>query len=310
MATHDTQVPMILGVIIPLTSLALFVVTLRVFTRAVLLGKIGVDDYFAIISFALYSSTILYDVAITALRMTFLAQYYRAFAAEEIQKALIVATVIVSGWCLSQICIDTFFCQPISTFWNQGNGGKCLPEDPLWYINSAGNIITDLIILVIPLPYLIKLRLASRQRYILVAIFSFGFVTCVISAIRIRYIVHSPDLTWALSGLGAWSIAELCCGLLCACLSTLRPLISRLMTKFLSLRQTSRTINTEQRQEHASGHTYRDIELCNGIERRSTSKGSQHDLDNQDMETGEQMWIVIALDDDERRLTGGTVSKP
>ncbi|KAF5687112.1 integral membrane protein [Fusarium circinatum] len=51
MATSETRVPMAMGIIIPLTCLALFAVTLRVYTRAVLVKNAGIDDYFAVISF-------------------------------------------------------------------------------------------------------------------------------------------------------------------------------------------------------------------------------------------------------------------
>ncbi|KAF5587220.1 integral membrane protein [Fusarium pseudocircinatum] len=202
MATNETRAPMAMGIIIPLTCLAFIAVTLRVYTRTILVRNTGVDDYFAILSF-----------------------------------------------------IMIFACA----------------FDMLWGSDSKNS-------------------------------------TCAISIIRIPYLDQSPDLTWDNVEAAAWSIAELCCGLLCACLPTLRPLISRIMPNFLVSRQTPR--NSEQRREHASGHTYRDIELDNGIETRSAGKGSQRNRDIQGMEAGEQMSIEVGLDDDERRLTGGSASKP
>lgn len=47
---------------------------------------------------------------------------------------------------------------------------------PFWYINAAGNIATDLAIFIMPLPALSKLQLGKKQKYMLLGIFSLGFL--------------------------------------------------------------------------------------------------------------------------------------
>jgi hypothetical protein len=53
------------------------------------------------------------------------------------------------------------------------------------------------------------------------------YSTCAISFVRIRYLHLSEDFTWDNVDSGGWSIGELCSGLTCACLPTLRPLLSK-----------------------------------------------------------------------------------
>lgn len=108
--------------------------------------------------------------------MTFLAQYYRAFATQGTKKILIISIVIVSTWSISQIFVVLFLCQPMAAFWDKSIDGKCLPNNPQWYINAAGNIATDVLIILLPMPFLIRLNIPSRQRYALVAIFCLGFL--------------------------------------------------------------------------------------------------------------------------------------
>lgn len=51
--------------------------------------------------------------------------------------------------------------------------------------------------------------------------------TCAISVIRIQYLKLSDDVTWDNVASSCWSVGELCSGITCACLPTLRPLVSR-----------------------------------------------------------------------------------
>jgi hypothetical protein len=54
--------------------------------------------------------------------------------------------------------------------------------------------------------------------------------TCIISVIRLVYlhvVTSSEDPTWDYVELTLWSVAELNCGILCASLQTLRPLLSK-----------------------------------------------------------------------------------
>jgi hypothetical protein len=71
--------------------------------------------------------------------------------------------------------------------------------------------------------------------------------TCAISIIRIQYLKLSPDVTWDNVESSCWSISELCSGIICACLPTLRPLLA----KFVPSMGTSK--NTSSYKQHASG---------------------------------------------------------
>lgn len=62
-----------------------------------------------------------------------------------------------------------------------------------------------------PFSLLKRLNLPRQQRLLLFAIFGLGFFTVAISVLRIST--------------SAWGIGELCSGITCACLPTLRPLL-------------------------------------------------------------------------------------
>jgi len=110
------------------------------------------------------------------IKLAFLFQYYRVLAVQNMRVVYIVAMVVVGGWALSQVLVGIFICTPVHGFWDTTANAKCIPNIPQWYINAAGNIITDVAVFALPLPALWKLQMPKQQRYLLVGIFSLGFL--------------------------------------------------------------------------------------------------------------------------------------
>jgi len=108
--------------------------------------------------------------------MGFLFQYYRVLAVQHMRMVYIVAMFIVGGWALSQTFVGIFTCTPIKGFWDKSIESTCIPNLPQWYINAAGNIITDIAVFCLPLPAIWKLNLAKPQKLLLLGIFCLGFL--------------------------------------------------------------------------------------------------------------------------------------
>lgn len=118
----------------------------------------------------------MYCAALFAIKMTFLFQYYRVLAVQNLRKVFLAAIVIVGAWSLSQLLIGIFICSPIQGFWDSTVQAKCIPNYPQFYINAAGNIVTDIVVFALPLPIIGKLQLAKPQKIMLLGIFSLGFL--------------------------------------------------------------------------------------------------------------------------------------
>lgn len=117
----------------------------------------------------------LYNGSLTATKLTFLLQYYRILGSGRTRKVIIGAFIIVALWSISQLLVVIFTCTPVHKFWLPDTPGTCIPNLPFWYANAAGNIVTDIIIFVLPLPPLSRLKLRRGQKYGLIAVFSLGF---------------------------------------------------------------------------------------------------------------------------------------
>ncbi|KAF3762222.1 hypothetical protein M406DRAFT_220062, partial [Cryphonectria parasitica EP155] len=250
-------------VVILLMSLTSIVVGLRIYTRLAIIKKLGWDDYCVILTWVValadgatisstvpyglgrhtatldqsllpsylrnfYFSIVLYNLTLSLIKLTFMIQYYRVLSVHKMKMIIWALGTVIMLWALSQLLVSIFTCFPLQKFWETDLPGRCMPDLPFWYINAAGNIITDVAIFILPLPVLHNLHLHKKQKYFLLGIFSLGFFTCAMSLIRLAYLKQGSDFTFDNIPTSCWSMAELACGITCACLPTLRPLMSKI----------------------------------------------------------------------------------
>lgn len=92
------------------------------------------------------------------------------------QKLMVFIIVIISVWSLALLFIAIAPCRPVSGFWKPDIKATCIPNLPLWYINAAGNIVTDIVIFALPIPVVWKLKMPRPERLSLIGVFCLGFL--------------------------------------------------------------------------------------------------------------------------------------
>ncbi len=118
-----------------------------------------------------------YNTALLFIKMTFLFQYYRVVAqVRRFRIGYVVFMFLIGGWTISQIFIVVFSCVPVHKFWDFSAKGTCSNNAAESDMNAIGNIVTDFVVLVLPLPVLLRLQLERPQKLALVAIFCLGFL--------------------------------------------------------------------------------------------------------------------------------------
>ncbi len=92
--------------------------------------------------------------------------------------ALTVVAVASVLWALGAIFFSTFTCKPVSFYWDKsGHNGHCLKR----HHYKTGNIViavvgmlTDIIILVIPMPTLWKSQMRRKQKIAMTGVLGIG----------------------------------------------------------------------------------------------------------------------------------------
>lgn len=119
---------------------------------------------------------ILYQVTFASVKAVYLLQYRRVFPLPSVQKICDIVLVFVVLWGVSQIVVTGLACIPLSRMWDPTVEGHCIDELCFWYIVSTISILTDVIIFVIPLPFLRNLPIQPIQKVVLTAVFGLGFL--------------------------------------------------------------------------------------------------------------------------------------
>ncbi|KAL6718612.1 hypothetical protein ACLMJK_002846 [Lecanora helva] len=92
------------------------------------------------------------------------------------------------------------------------------------YVRGPFNVLSDLYLLILPLPAVWQLHLPFRARLGLAAVFLTGFLACIASIFGLYYrivLYRSADITWNLAPVLTTLIIELNVGTICASLPSL-----------------------------------------------------------------------------------------
>ncbi|KAL4788453.1 hypothetical protein BJX76DRAFT_365745 [Aspergillus varians] len=261
-----------LGISIVFTSLATFFVLARVYTRTKLIKRMEANDWMIVValvlSFIFMSFFIVeslngmgmhlvdipppillkqmkafwitipfYNAALLCAKASILMQYFRVFPSRRMRNVCWIMIGVLATYGTWAVLSGFLNCIPVARFWDPTIPGSCLSSKNLWFSNASMHIATDLAILFIPIPALAALELPRKQRVALISIFALGGFVCVTSIIRLislNKISNSSDPTYDNIGAASWSAIECNVGIICACLPTLRPLVSRIIPQLLS----------------------------------------------------------------------------
>lgn len=204
-----------------------------------------------------YAFTILYNPALMATKTSILIFYLRL--ARNTQKLLRIASYVtlaivnVAGIILT--FLNAFQCTPASAAYskNPSESGNCMSIVTIYLCSAPINVITDLAILILPIPVLTGMRLPQRQKTVLVFTFALGIFVTVVDVIRIYYLQQAADVQTLIQsriGVGGdfsfnasmalmWSAVEVNVGIICACIPTLKPLIQRVLPVLIMDRRRS-----------------------------------------------------------------------
>lgn len=86
-----------------------------------------------------------------------------------------IALLIIGSWSVGLVMLSIFTCHPIRGYWEKDTKATCIPTFQ-WYIHSAGNILSDVVIFTLPIPILWSMRVSIGQRLLLILVFSLGLL--------------------------------------------------------------------------------------------------------------------------------------
>ncbi|KAK1142861.1 hypothetical protein N8T08_007295 [Aspergillus melleus] len=219
----------------------------------------------------LVAGALLYAPAMGLSKLAVIALYYRFSELRSTWKATIIGMAIfVTSYLLVIELLFLFGCRPIPKAWNEEIDGTCVNRTSIFMAGAVASVITDIILLVIPLPVVARLQMSMRKKAWVFLILLLGSLSVVTSALRISAIVplyHSKDQTYLFGKVALWINVECSLVIICAALPYFRQIlrIHEVGSSGDKIRRPHRTASTYQlrntRRERGFTNLSTDLEM-------------------------------------------------
>ncbi|KAF1913236.1 hypothetical protein BDU57DRAFT_522013 [Ampelomyces quisqualis] len=172
--------------------------------------------------------------------------FYRAIASHRTFRRYVNATIIfVCMYTFAAAIASAFQCETPSDSWAtagylaQFDGDpktkrpriKCYDPIKLWVFSAAINLVSDVIIMLLPIPALLSLRVPMSKRLALIGIFSIGIMAIIASSVRMWVMMLWAESPWNSARYGSdlllWGQVETNSGIISASVPFLRMLFVR-----------------------------------------------------------------------------------
>ena len=167
--------------------------------------------WFAIVT---YARTVAYPWALGFAKISILIFYRRVFPVDKFRRICECFMLFIGGLAIGTSFASAFGCKPLSNgphlIYNTPGDG-CINRLELQLVANIMHLITDVVIWLLPMPYLWHLRLKKQKRIRTIIIFSVGIIPCCASALRIKALIdfyEGSDPTRQAVGIAILSATE------------------------------------------------------------------------------------------------------
>ncbi|KAJ4391271.1 hypothetical protein N0V93_004888 [Gnomoniopsis smithogilvyi] len=251
----------IIAVATVMTALALLIVILRIYVRWGILNVFGIDDGLVIFSwFMSFGFTVVtsiqtryglglqnindlptaniqgfnklqfagapfYILGILGFKLSLLFAYMRFMPQGPYRHATYVVIVLTTLFHLSFLITQINLCNPIQAQWDSSIPNYvCLQAVPVYTTMASLTIFFDIIVMALPFPVLLDLKMQDRKKIVILGLFGLGIFITIIQIIRIQTVRRLTNLTDS-APLITWSSVEANLGIIVASIPCLSPLI-------------------------------------------------------------------------------------
>ncbi|MCJ1381296.1 hypothetical protein MMC17_004406 [Xylographa soralifera] len=202
-------------------------------------GMLTLLKFFAygngIADICLLAAEITWVLCTASVKLSLLYLFLRIFPTRQVRIHAYILIGIVIMFCFATILASLLQCRPIQANWDSSIKAVCGNQAASWLGTGITNILTDVLVLALPIRSVWNLKLPRVTKIGLIGVFGVGFLVCIISILRIVSIfsISFVDLTYTKVPTDIYSILEPSLGIICACLPILRPFFDRIVPSSL-----------------------------------------------------------------------------
>lgn len=174
----------------------------------------------------------LYPLIVNIPKLAILALYHRLFPIRNTRLIIYILAAILITSSFSSTIVTLAACKPFSANWDRTiEDARCINKKEFFIWSTFPNILTDVAMLVLPLPIIWQLHTNTRMKVGLTLTLLFGTFGLVTSILRFQMFFENntfTDGTYKAVELLILTQAEPGAYLIAACLPTYRPLLEKL----------------------------------------------------------------------------------
>ncbi|KAG0136580.1 hypothetical protein HOY82DRAFT_667349 [Tuber indicum] len=240
----DSNAGELVGSSITLITLTWVAITMRVYSRAYLLGSMGADDWTMVFAAAGYVAQIFYFACLGFCKASVILFVIRLTTSKTTTRVAWSLLTFTTCFSLAAVLVSIFSCVPPEYFWKmvtpEGKNmkGVCLDQRALQYTLPAVNIFTDFFVWLLPLKMIWNVQLPPRQKKGLVGIFALGGLGVLAGIFRlfsINVFVNSKDPSFDGVDISVWSIVEATISIVCGSAPAIKPFFSKFLPSVLGV---------------------------------------------------------------------------
>ncbi|KAK7943180.1 Satratoxin biosynthesis SC1 cluster protein 4 [Apiospora aurea] len=142
-----------------------------------------------------FFAQIIYGPVIGCVKLSILSMLKRVFFTRGFRIATYFVMFVAFCWMLMPILVALLVCSPIEFNWNRrAPGGRCGNKQIAYALVGVVDLVSDLLILALPMRMVFKLQIKTAHKVALASIFGFSVITMLFTAIRLYYI-YGMDFT-------------------------------------------------------------------------------------------------------------------
>lgn len=174
------------------------------------------------------ASEFIYTSILGLAKYSILLYFWRIFHPRTtFRLAFCIMFVLIMLWTWGVIITAFAQCKPFDALWYPKKG-TCINIAKFYNGVTIPNIITDAMLLFLPMPYIFSLNLHLGKKIGLALVFGLGSFVIVASAFRLAITLqyqNSLDFTYDFAPVSLWSSLEVEMAIICGCLPSIAPLI-------------------------------------------------------------------------------------
>ncbi|KAI0017197.1 hypothetical protein F4780DRAFT_617541 [Xylariomycetidae sp. FL0641] len=180
-----------------------------------------------------YVGVNIYGGVIISMKIGILLEWARLFTPRGVRNAFwwtcqitLAINILFYG---SAKLVDNLACWPHNKIWDQTVQGHCLDTKASTFGSSIINLVSDIVILILPHSVIWRLKMSRAKKFGLASIFAAGILGCVAAAFRVVTCAHyylSTDAAYDLSPVVLWDMVEMSILFVIACMPSI-PAIFR-----------------------------------------------------------------------------------